>query len=216
MPRTDLDETTLVARLRQGLVELAGCVVALTDVAAIQPGDAALLTPGELEDVGPSAPKVQAASGAVRGVARQLCHRLGKPGAVLRKDCDGVPIWPEGLIGSLAHDRAFVAAVVARPHRGLCGIGVDIEAHMTLDADTAALIVRADEMDSLAKGGVSSLAAFAVKEAVYKAVYPNDRVFLEFHDVALDVRRRVATTAYGRQVFWRVVTTPRVLALAWW
>ena len=39
---------------------------------------------------------------------------------------------------------------------------------------------------------------FAVKEAVYKAVYPLDRVFLEFGDIEVDLAAGTATTRTGR------------------
>jgi 4'-phosphopantetheinyl transferase EntD len=41
---------------------------------------------------------------------------------------------------------------------------------------------------------------FALKEAVYKAVYPLDGIFLEHHDVEINIPERKATTSYGRTV----------------
>jgi 4'-phosphopantetheinyl transferase EntD len=38
---------------------------------------------------------------------------------------------------------------------------------------------------------------FAIKEAVYKATYPLDHEFLEFHDIEVDLTIRRATARAG-------------------
>lgn len=41
---------------------------------------------------------------------------------------------------------------------------------------------------------------FVIKEAVYKATFPIDGKFLEFHDVDVDLVNASATTRYGISV----------------
>jgi 4'-phosphopantetheinyl transferase EntD len=55
---------------------------------------------------------------------------------------------------------------------------------------------------------------FAAKEAVYKAVHPLDRVFLEFHDIEVDLAGRKAVTRTGRVVALRYCISSRVVVLA--
>jgi 4'-phosphopantetheinyl transferase EntD len=55
---------------------------------------------------------------------------------------------------------------------------------------------------------------FTAKEAVYKACYPLDRVFLEFHDIEVDLAGHQAVTKTGRVVALRYGVSSHVLALA--
>src|SRR5229473_1419152 len=78
----------------------------------ISPGDEHALMPEEAHAFASSVVKVRRASGAARIVARQLLARLGYARCAVPKAPSGAPIWPAGIIGSLAHDsRVAVAAV---------------------------------------------------------------------------------------------------------
>jgi 4'-phosphopantetheinyl transferase EntD len=55
---------------------------------------------------------------------------------------------------------------------------------------------------------------FVVKEAVYKAVFPLDRSFLEHHDVEVDLANRKATLRNGRVVDVRFCISTHLVALA--
>jgi 4'-phosphopantetheinyl transferase EntD len=75
-------------------------------------GDEHALLPEEASAFERSAVQVRRASGAARIVARALLHRLGHEMTALPKSLGGAPIWPKGVLGSLAHDsRVAVAAV---------------------------------------------------------------------------------------------------------
>jgi 4'-phosphopantetheinyl transferase EntD len=55
---------------------------------------------------------------------------------------------------------------------------------------------------------------FAVKEAVYKAVYPLDQTFLEHHDVQVNLANRKAVLRNGRIVEIRLSISTHLVALA--
>ena len=55
---------------------------------------------------------------------------------------------------------------------------------------------------------------FVAKEAVYKAVYPIDRMFLDHHDVEIDFATRKATVSDGRVVHLRLCVSTHLATLA--
>ena len=73
------------------------------------------------------------------------------------------------------------------------------------------LIATPQELRKIADDPLRGKLLFAAKEAVYKAVYPLDRVFLEFHDIEVDLAGRKAVTRAGRAVALRYyfVVCPR-------
>jgi 4'-phosphopantetheinyl transferase EntD len=189
---------------------------AIAAVKAIEVGDEAFLTARELATMGSPLMAVQRASGAARCLARQLFDRLGIDARDLPRSGTGAPLWPVRVIGSLAHDAAFAAAVVARSGK-LKGVGIDIEPSERLEAEVAELVATdAGEREQFGCDSFGDKALFCIKEAVFKAVNPHDEIFLEFDEVVVDRSSQTARTCYGRQVRWRVLTSPRVIAIAWW
>ena len=74
------------------------------------------------------------ASGAARRVARELMNSIGFAGLPILRSTSGAPIWPAGVVGSMAHDdRVAVAAVGLR--RDLDAVGIDIEPAVPLPPD---------------------------------------------------------------------------------
>ena len=56
---------------------------------------------------------------------------------------------------------------------------------------------------------------FSVKEAIYKAVYPLDRMFLDHHDVEVSLSAAgTAVVRNGRAVRFRYCVASRIVALA--
>jgi Phosphopantetheinyl transferase component of siderophore synthetase len=55
---------------------------------------------------------------------------------------------------------------------------------------------------------------FVAKEAVYKAVYPFDRTFLDHHDVEINFPDRKASTRNGRILELRFSIAAHIVALA--
>src|SRR5882672_7671521 len=92
----------------------------------ILPGDEHALLPEEAPAFAASVVKVRRASGAARIVARELLARLGHAGCALPRASSGAPVWPAGIIGSLAHDPRVAIAAVGRS-RDVGAMGIDVE-----------------------------------------------------------------------------------------
>lgn len=179
----------------------------------ISPGDERALLDEEAASIASSVIDVRRASGAARIVARELLARLGHAQFPVRKGASGEPIWPAGISGSLAHDdRVAVAAVGFK--RDIGSVGIDIEPALPLPPDIAELVATPQELRRIADDPLTGRLLFAVKEAVYKAVYPLDRAFLEFHDIEVDLAGRSATTRAGRVLTLHYSVSSRVLAVA--
>jgi 4'-phosphopantetheinyl transferase EntD len=184
-------------------------------VRAIVPGDEELLTPLEARGLDRAVISVRRASGAGRDLARLLCKELGLPIAEIPRSPQRYPEWPVGLTGSITHDAQFAAAI-AGPANNFGGIGVDIEPPKPLPAGVIEIVASTDELAAFSELPYGDKALFSIKEAVFKAVYPHDQVFLDFCDVTVVRSPQIATTKYGRIVNWRVLTFPWILAIAWW
>lgn len=179
----------------------------------IAPGDEDALLEAEAASIASPVLAVRRASGAVRIVARQLMGQLGYARCPLPKSETGAPIWPAGIVGSLAHDdRVAVAAVGMQRSAG--GVGIDIEPAVRLPPDMLELILTPQELSRIADAPLGGRLHFAIKEAVYKAVYPLDRLFLEFSDIEVDLAGRKAVTRTGRVVTFRYSVSSYVVALA--
>jgi 4'-phosphopantetheinyl transferase EntD len=179
----------------------------------ISHGDEHALLPEEAPAFASSVAKVRRASGAARTVARQLLMRLGQPACALPKSASGAPVWPAGVIGSLTHDsRVAVAAV------GMCrdvgAIGIDVEPAETLPAELLDIVATPQERLKLGDDPYRGRLLFVAKEAVYKAVYPLDRTFLDHHDVQVSLADRKATVCNGRVVELRFCISTHLVALA--
>src|SRR5215213_5204867 len=86
----------------------------VVDHRLIADGDELALLPEETPAFAGSVLKVRRASGAARIVARQLLSRFGQTPRAIPKSTAGMPLWPEGFVGSLAHDSKVALAAIAR------------------------------------------------------------------------------------------------------
>jgi len=179
----------------------------------IRPGDEDALLADEAASIASRVVAVRRASGAVRIVARGLLAQCGIRDVPLRKAASGEPVWPAGITGSLAHDDAVAVAAVGW-RRDVESVGVDIEPAVPLPAETLELIATPRERRNIADDPLSGRLLFAVKEAVYKAAFPLDRLFLEFRDIEVDIAQRNATTRNGRVFAVRYCVASHLLALA--
>jgi 4'-phosphopantetheinyl transferase EntD len=185
----------------------------LVDHRLISPGDEHALLAAEADAFRRSALQVRRASGAARIVARTLIERLGHKSTALPKSPAGSPIWPEGVLGSLAHDSSVAVAAVA-PREKLAGIGIDIEPAEALPAELLDFVLTPRERASLAADPCGGRLFFVAKEAVYKAVFPLDRQFLDHHDVEVDLANQTAQLRNGRVVSFKFCLASHVAALA--
>ncbi|MBV6486826.1 MAG: hypothetical protein GHHEDOFH_00762 [Pseudorhodoplanes sp.] len=158
-------------------------------------------------------PARRRASGVARIVARKLAQRLGCGHVTFPRDEAGIVRWPPGIVGSLAHDERVAVAALARA-ANIAALGIDIEPAAPLPPDMLDLVASPHERASSADPLHGRL-LFCVKEAVYKALYPRDRQFLEFDDITVDLAGCIATTRQGRTLRIAVSTSTHVVALAW-
>jgi 4'-phosphopantetheinyl transferase EntD len=179
----------------------------------ISEGDENALLPGE-ELPAASVAKVRRASGAGRIAARALMTRLGYAAQPVRRALSGAPLWPTGLVGSIAHDDTIAVAALASS-ADFSGLGIDIEPAETLEPELLDLIAGPDERARIKDDPLRGRVLFAAKEAVYKATYPLDGIFLEHHDVEIDLANLRAVVRTGRTLALKFAISEHVIALAW-
>jgi 4'-phosphopantetheinyl transferase EntD len=185
----------------------------LVDHRLIAEGDEDALLPAEARPLGRSVPKVRRASGAARIVARSLLSRLGKPPGAIVRSPSGAPVWPEGIVGSLAHDAVVAVAAVAR-RRDFASLGIDVEPAAALDVELLDVVATPRERERIGRDPLQVRLLFSVKEAVYKAVYPLDGTFLDHHDVEVDFAAGQAVVRSGRRVTFRCSISTSIVSLA--
>ena len=184
------------ARLQQDLSRLARPDLRIGH-RLIQPGDEDALYPEEAVSMAARSREARRASGAGRLVARALMPELGFKPTPIRGTPAGAPDWPRGLTGSFAHDETIAVCAVASA-RKFRSVGIDVEPAAPLPSEMVDLVMTPRERDRMTEGPLHTRLHFAAKEAVYKAVQPLDGLFLEFHDIEVDLAARVARIRNGR------------------
>ncbi len=179
----------------------------------ILPGDEDALLPNETQAFASSVVGVRRASGAARLVARELLARLGIPDYELLKSPSGAPIWPAGVVGSMAHD-ARVAIAAVGLQREVGALGIDIEPAEPLPPDLVELVATPAERLNIGHDPYGGRLLFVAKEAAYKAVFPLDQTFLDHHDVEVSFPERTATVRNGRVVDLRFCVSTHLVAVA--
>jgi 4'-phosphopantetheinyl transferase EntD len=208
----DLMTTAQHSLLRRAIEEISVPRV-LIDHRLIAEGDEQALLAEERSAFARSVVKVQRASGAARIVARELMRRAGVAPQPVVKLTGGMPTWPDGIVGSLAHDATVAVAALARCYDYL-SLGVDIEPAEPLAPDLLDMVATAGERAGMQDAPLDGRLLFSVKEAVYKAAYPLDRVFLDHHDVEVDLAAQTATIRNGRTIAFAYSRTSHFVVLA--
>jgi 4'-phosphopantetheinyl transferase EntD len=171
------------------------------------------LLPQEARSIPSRQPLMRRASGAARWIARGLLADMGLNGVAVLRASSGAPVWPPGIIGSLAHDDEMAVAAVA-PVSDIVALGIDVEPALPLPDDIFALVAtEADRTDPVNRH-LAGRILFSAKEAVYKAVYPLDREVLGYEDIVVDLTTGAAMTKTGRRARVVYCVAPRVVALA--
>jgi 4'-phosphopantetheinyl transferase EntD len=124
-----------------------------------------------------------------RLLARQAWARLGQAPMPLLNDAQRVPVWPNGLVGTITHTVGWCAVAVARQSE-VEGLGADVESATPLERQLWERVCRPEERRFLEaldpdRQGLVAKGFFSAKESIYKAVYPSVRVFLDFQGMAL-------------------------------
>lgn len=138
-----------------------------------------------------AAPRRQTQFRAGRHCARLALARAGAGVHAPAMGGDGLPVWPDGWVGSISHTMGKAVALVA-PASEVAAVGVDVE--LWLPAERAAEIADAvalpADITALAAGtGRSGADAvtllFSAKESLYKTLYPTVRRFHDFDAACL-------------------------------
>lgn len=142
-----------------------------------------------------------------RQLARQAWQRLGQAPVTLLNDAQRVPVWPKGIVGTITHTHVWCAAAVARASE-VAGLGADVEQATPLELGLWSRICRAEErafleMQPEPLPGLLAKALFSAKESIYKALYPNVRVFLDFQGM------QITLEPAAREGLWRWQATLR-------
>ena len=176
-------------------------------------GDEATLSPEEAGSL-PRPVEQRRASGAARIVARELLAKLGVARAAIVRSASGAPRWPQGIVGSLAHD-AMVAVAAVASKRDVTALGIDIEPARRLDPDLLDIVLSPAERLRISDDPFGGMLYFLAKEAVYKAVHPLDGKFLEHHEVLVDLKTLKAELRNGRVLDLRFAISTHLVAVAY-
>jgi 4'-phosphopantetheinyl transferase EntD len=126
-----------------------------------------------------------------RVAAREALEKIGHPPRAIPVGTDRAPIWPAGIIGSIAHTRGVAVAVVARVEH-VSAIGVDLEQSSAVTENLWSELLLSEErsfLQSMDEAGRARFATaiFSVKEAFYKFQFPHTNERLNFQDVRLSM-----------------------------
>jgi 4'-phosphopantetheinyl transferase EntD len=129
-----------------------------------------------------------------------LLQELGHPYEAINKSTGGAPTWPKGIVGSLAHDRETAVAAVSSTSR-LLALGIDIEPAEPLPEDLIDIVTTDDERRRLGMSPFYARCLFVLKEAVYKASFPLNGLFLDFYDVEIDIENGIGVVSCTGDLF---------------
>ncbi|MBB1013646.1 4'-phosphopantetheinyl transferase EntD [Dietzia kunjamensis] len=152
--------------------------------------DAALLAslyPVEVEQIGAAVERRRIDFAGARACAREAMSRLGVPAGPVLRGGRGMPVWPQGLVGTLTHTEGLRAAALA-PTTRVRSLGLDVERHAPLAAGVLEAVSLPEEAAWVraARAEVADVAwdalLFTAKEATYKAWFPLTHRWLGFGD----------------------------------
>lgn len=214
--------TALHAELQTWLAEL-GHPEVLVYACAIYPDKP--LRPAEFELVRNSVARRRAEFAAGRYCASRLLDRLGGFHEIVAIGPKGEPLWPDGISGSISHDRHYAVAI-ATMKSGIRGIGVDLvdDAEQIegvdpeLIANEAELSVLTEHLGRYSfetrRSGVlyPLLLVFSLKEAAIKAVSPSIDFYLDFRAIELqplsesnEIRARFRNPDLCTRGYWTII-----------
>lgn len=174
----------------------AGCAVASADPSRHWPLLSGEALPG-------AAPRRLAEFSAGRHAARSALRGLGLPLTAIPMGDDRSPLWPDGIAGTISHDRTACLAAVRRGG----GIGIDLEEDEALPEDLWETVLLPEErlwVQAQPLPGPAAKLVFSAKEAAYKAQYPAsgmlfgfDRLMVSLTAEAFTATFRAATGPFG-------------------
>lgn len=144
-----------------------------------------------------------------RGCARTALARLtgGTPAAPVLRSGSRMPLWPEGIVGSITHKVGLAAAAAAR-REAYRGVGLDLERVRRPGLGLLRRVLRPEELARLPSDEAARArwftVVFSAKESVFKALNPYTGVFLGFHDASVELPGPVPEGAEGGSLRWRL------------
>jgi 4'-phosphopantetheinyl transferase EntD len=143
-----------------------------------------LLSAAEAAAVSRAVPKRRHEYATARWLAHSALRALERPVNDLLNGPRREPLWPAGVVGSIAHSDRHAVVLVSRDPQ-LVAAGIDLEQSGRLSAQLVPRIFTARERAAL--GDVDPTLLFSAKEAVYKLLFPIVRDYVGFHDVEVDL-----------------------------
>lgn len=137
-----------------------------------------------------------------RHLARQAMGKLGVPSAAVLRGERGAPLWPQGVVGSLAHCDGYRGAVLAYSMQ-VRSLGIDAEPNGPLpNGVLPAVSIEAERRwlsTQSSDGPVHwDRVLFCAKEATYKAWFPLTGRWLGFEDAHITFAAESATSGTFR------------------
>lgn len=119
---------------------------------------------------------------------RAALEQLGVEPSPILSDDRGAPILPPGIAASVSHKRDLAVAMAARHSHGT--LGVDLEDYAPPRLGIADRVLVEEEMQAIAdlpegRRWIALLLRFSIKEAVYKALDPYVRRYVDFHEAVV-------------------------------
>jgi len=118
----------------------------------------------------------------------QAVRHLGERGDSVPSGPRGEPVLPRGIAGSVSHKRKLAVAIAARSSHGT--IGVDLEDLGPARKGIAERVLLQEELDAVAtlpeeRQWLAIVLRFSIKEAIYKALHPHVRRFVDFSEACV-------------------------------
>lgn len=132
-----------------------------------------------------------------RACARRGLEALAMPVAAIPADADRVPLWPEGVVGSISHSAETAIAALGSTE-DWAAIGIDIERRSDVGTDIARTVCTPEEWEQNALHKDFIALMFSAKESVFKCVFPLERRFLDFQNVVITLRQQTAAGSHGQ------------------
>lgn len=134
-----------------------------------------------------------------RLAARAAALKLGASWPALLSGDEREPLTPHGWTVSISHKQDLALALVAPAEHGT--VGIDLEGDARERMSIAERVCRPEEFAEVQALPERArwkqvLVRFAVKEAVYKAVYPHVRHFFGFQAAHIDVENAARVTLF--------------------
>lgn len=124
-----------------------------------------------------------------RAAAHEALGMIGRDTEAILKGRTHEPIWPEGVVGSITHSNGIAIAAVA-PIEQTHGIGIDVQGikenvSFGITQKVCSKLefewVNANKEEKMKR----LFMIFSAKESIFKALYPIEKIFLDFCDAEL-------------------------------